>query len=227
MTEPFQSASADGETCWTLIHSAANGSASALNQFALRYEPVVRKSLQFRWTNPGRKRLIDDAVQEIFFECIRPGGVLAKAQCENPSGFRGFLFGVTRNVMRRFESRPDWQQPIGQEPIAVESSLGKVFDREFARAVMKEASAMQQRIAESDSREALRRVELLRARFHEDLPIREIAKRWGVESAWLHHEYAKAREEFRVALLKVVASYQPSATIAENEEHCRQLLGML
>lgn len=47
----------------------------------------------------------------------------------------------------------------------MKSSLGKVFDREFARAVMKEASAMQPRIAEGDSREALRRVKLLRTGF--------------------------------------------------------------
>ena len=127
--------------------------------------------------------MIDDAIQEIFLECIRPGGVLAKAQSECPGGFRAFLYGVTRNVILRFESRRDWHSISDQDPAVDESSLGKVFDREFARAVMKEASLLQHRIAELQGSAALRRVELLRARFHDDLSIREIAKSWAVDPA--------------------------------------------
>ncbi len=227
MNEQSKSAGDAGETCWTLIHSAANGSASAINQFAVRYEPVLRKSLRYRWTGPRRMRMIDDAIQEIFIECIRPGGVLAKAQSECPGGFRAFLYGVTRNVMLRFESRPDWHSISDQDPAADESSLGDVFDREFARAVMKEASLLQLRMADLQGPAALRRVELLRARFHDNLSIREIAKRWSVEPAWLHHEYARAREEFREALLKIIGTQQPLATDAENEVTCRQLLELL
>ena len=227
MNERSNSASDDGETCWTLIHSAANGSAVATNQFAIRYEPILRKSLRYRWTDPRRMRLIDDAVQEILIECIRPGGVLSKANSECPGGFRAFLYGVTRNVMRRFESSPDWHSISVQDPAVDESSLGKVFDREFARAVMKEASLLQHRIAELQGPAALRRVELLRARFHDDLSIREIAKRWSVEPVWLHHEYARARDEFRDARLNIIRTQQPMATDAENEVTCRQLLGLL
>jgi hypothetical protein len=39
----------------------------------------------------------------------------------------------------------------------------------------------------------VRRVELLTLRFHEAMPIREIARLWGVDAASLHHEYAQAR----------------------------------
>lgn len=227
MNEPPDSANDTGQTCWTLIRSAANGSAFAINQFAMRYEPILRKSLRHRWTNSKCSRYIDDAIQEIFIECIRPGGVLEKAKSEYPGGFRAFLYGVTRNVMLRIESRPDWQSIQEQDPAVDESSLGKVFDREFARAVMKEASLLQFQTAELQGSAALRRVELLRARFHDDLPIREIAKLWGVEPAWLHHQYAIARAEFRDALLNVIRAQQPLATKTENEQTCRDLLGLL
>ncbi len=227
MNEKSNPASDASETCWTLIHSAANGSASAINQFAIRYEPILRQCLRYRWTGPKRARLIDDAIQEIFVECIRPGGVLAKANSQYPSGFRAFLYGVTRNVMRRFESRPDWHSFTDKDPAADESSLGNIFDREFARAVMKEASQLQYRNAELQGPAALKRVELLRARFHDDLSIREIAKRWSVEPAWLHREYARARDEFRDALLTIIGLQQPLASNAENEETCRQLLLLL
>lgn len=216
-----------GETSWTLIKAAAEGSRSAANEFALRYEPVVRKCLQARWVRASGNKLIDDAVQDVFVECIRPGGVLARADKGYPGGFRAFLYGVVRNVMRRFEARPELQPLTDHEAIADESSLGRVFDREFARAVMKEASVVQARLAESRGPASVRRVELLRARFHGDLPIREIAREWAVDPAWLHHEYAKARDEFRAALLKVIATHQPQATDAENEHTCKELLGML
>jgi hypothetical protein len=47
--------------------------------------------------------------------------------------------------------------------------------------------------------DARRRVELLRLRFRDDLSIREIARRWKVEDAWLHHQYGQARKEFERA----------------------------
>jgi RNA polymerase sigma-70 factor (ECF subfamily) len=69
-------------------------------------------------------------------------------------------------------------------------------------------------------------VELLRLRFHENLPIRDIARRWGTDPAVLHHEYAKAREEFRSALLDVVTFHHAGGPGAI-EEACRNLLTSL
>jgi RNA polymerase sigma-70 factor (ECF subfamily) len=51
----------------------------------------------------------------------------------------------------------------------------------------------------------VRRVELLRLRFEDNLPIRTIAERRQVSAAELHHSYALARREFKAALLEVVA----------------------
>jgi RNA polymerase sigma-70 factor (ECF subfamily) len=47
-----------------------------------------------------------------------------------------------------------------------------------------------------------------------------------VDAAALHHEYARARREFKTALLEVMAFYHPgSATEAERE--CAELLEYL
>ena len=50
--------------------------------------------------------------------------------------------------------------------------------------------------------------------------------RWNVEAAGLHHEYATAREEFRAALLDVVAFHHAGDPGAVEEE-CRKLLLLL
>jgi RNA polymerase sigma-70 factor (ECF subfamily) len=218
--------SSDGATCWNLIRAAAAGSHSASDQFAKQYEPVIRRFLMARWNSGPWQKQIDDAVQDVFVECIRPGGILGKMESGIASGFRAYLFGVVRNVIRRYESRKDLQLLV-RDVVSDESSLGKVFDREFARAVMKEASQVQTKAAEELGPAAVLRIKLLHTRFHDNLPIRDIAKQWAVDPAWLHHEYATARAEFRQALMKVIATHQPMATDAENEKTCKELLAAL
>jgi RNA polymerase sigma factor (sigma-70 family) len=227
MPLPNQSGAPENETCWTLIHAAADGSQTALSQFAERYQATVRKTLAARWNYSRRIDWIDDAVQEVFVECIRPGGALSKADSRFSGGFRAYLFGVTRNVILRYESRPIAGQLDPEDVISDEATFGEVFDREYARAIMKEASQLQLRNAEAQGDAAIRRVELLHARFFDGLPIRAIAELWCVDPAWLHHEYSKARDEFLTALLEVVSASQPSATHAENQATCKDLLGML
>jgi hypothetical protein len=46
-------------------------------------------------------------VEETFVECFRRGGALEVEGAGRVPGFRAFLIGVTRNVARRFESRPE------------------------------------------------------------------------------------------------------------------------
>jgi RNA polymerase sigma-70 factor (ECF subfamily) len=100
------------------------------------------------------------------------------------------------------------------------------LDREWARALMREAAEVHADHARQAGPDAERRLELLRLRFHEGLTIREIARLWHVEAARLHHEYAKARNEFRAALLLVVRSHRPG-TDAEVEQACAELLTLL
>ena len=66
----------------------------------------------------------------------------------------------------------------------------------------------------------LRRVELLRLRFHEGLPIREIRRRWGSDPDAVHRDYARARREFQMALAEVVARHHPGSTPVEIEHEC-------
>ncbi len=70
------------------------------------------------------------------------------------------------------------------------------------------------------------RVELLRLRFEDNLPIRTIAERRGVPAAGLHHAYALVRQEFKAALLEVVAFHQPGSP-AEVEQEAAGLLKSL
>jgi RNA polymerase sigma-70 factor (ECF subfamily) len=169
---------------------------------------------------------VDDAVQDVLLECFRPNGVLQRADPEYAGGFRAFLFGVVRNVARRYEAKRRIHE-LPHEIMADDTTVGQVFDREFARAVMREASQLQLRLAQAEGPHALRRFQLLSLRFQDSKPIRDIAVEWNVDAAWLHHQYATARTEFRRALMQVVALQHPQATPAESERIARGLLGLL
>ena len=69
-------------------------------------------------------------------------------------------------------------------------------------------------------------IELLRLRFEENIPIRENAKRWGIDAARLHHAYALARQEFRATLMELVAFHHPDSP-AEVEIEAAGLLRAL
>lgn len=217
-------------TCWTALHAAAEGVAGAREGFAARYAPLVRAYLAARWRESPRFGDLDDAVQEVFVECLRAGGGLERAEPGRPGGFRAFLYGLVRNVALRFEQRGGRRREAPLEDDAAvaarESSLSRVFDRAWARAMVEQAAALQASRAEGAGAEARRRVALLRLRFHDALPIREIARRWGVEAAELHRQYAKARAEFKGCLIDVLQA-EGHADRAEAERACRELLGLL
>src|SRR5262249_57556727 len=84
-----------------------------------------------------------------------------------------------------------------------------VCRRVWAKARLRGAARRQAERARGAGPDAERRVELLRLRFHEGLPIREVARLWQADAARLHHEYARARQEFKAALLEVVAFHRP------------------
>ena len=219
-------------TCWTVIQAAAAGSLSDRAEFARRYDCVVRAYLASRWRGSPCFHELDDAAQEVFVECFKQGGVLDRVECGRPGGFRAFLYGAVRNVALRFEhNRPGRRQPLptsGVELDQIESdelSLSRAFDRAWAKALLREAASLQEQRAQGTGEMACRRVELLRLRFHEDLPIRTIAERWGVEPAALHHEFAKARHEFKAALVDVVAFHHPGS-LEEIQRACSNLLSL-
>jgi RNA polymerase sigma-70 factor (ECF subfamily) len=213
-------------TCWTVIRAAAAGSRAGRDELGRRYLGVVRAYLSARWRGSALRYELDDATQEVFVECFRQGGAVEVAGAGRVHGFRAFLYGVIRNVARRFESRTVRAAGPLPENAAVELSQSRLFERTWAQAIMAEAAELQGQRAAEEGAEAVLRVELLRLRFEENLSIRAIARRWGIEAARLHHAYALARQEFKTALLEVVAFHQPGSP-AEVEQEAASLLKVL
>lgn len=215
-----------------MIAAAADGDSDQRAAFARRYAPALRSYLAARWPGPPLGQEIEDAVQVVFLECLKADGVLANADVNRSAGFRGFLYGTVRNVARRFEdqlrrNKERSAHDLPEPPDAGgEARLSQVFDRAWAARVMRDAAIRQSEWAAGAGEDAMRRVELLRLRFQEGLPIRIIAARWEADPARLHHEYAQARREFKRALLEVVAFDQPADAEAVNRE-CRALLSLL
>ncbi len=224
---------AEESTCWTLLRDAAAGGEAPRAEFAARYAPVVRAYLAARWRGSKLIQELDDTIQDVFIECLRDGGLLDRARADQPGGFRAFLYGAVRNVALRAEARRARQ--LARNPMEIvdlqgipgrEEALSRVYDRAWARAVVREAAERQSVLAARRGEAALRRVELLRLRFHEGIPIREIARLWGLEAASLHHEYARARQEFRSALRDVIASQHPGSP-EDVDRQCAQVLSLL
>ena len=196
-------------TCWSVIAGAAAGSQRDRREFARRYEPIARAYLAARWS---RGQEIDDAVQDVFLACFEQGGVLQRADPER--GFRAFFYGVVRNVARRFEERrrDGRERPAHSDLDEVQAdafSLSEAFDRAWAQSILAQDAQRLAMIAREAGPEAQRRVQILRLRFEDDLPIRDIAKRWDADPTHVHRQYARARREFKRALLEVVAFHHP------------------
>ena len=222
------------QTWWTLVNDAAAGDDEARERFAATYLGVVRAYLAARWRGGPLVAELDDAVQETFVECFREGGALTRVKGPEQGRFRTFLFAVARNVGRRFEEKRTRDNMRRQGGSLHESRFetdeehaSRAFDRAFAETVMARAAERQQLTANAAGDAAIRRVELLRLRFQDDLPIREIAKRWNEDAAVVHHEYAKARDEFREALVAELRFQNPDATVSEIDDECLALLQLL
>ena len=220
-------------TCWTVLRGAAIGDGESREAFAARYTPLIRAYLAARWRDSPLLQELDDAAQDVFIECLKQGGVLQRADPGRPGGFRAFLYGLVRNVALRVEQArargrerllSDVDRSVGDG--VAQESLSHVFDRAWAKAVMREAADRQAERAEREGEASLRRVELLRLRFQDGLPIREIARLWAADPAALHREYSRARDEFKAALLEVMAFYHPGSP-AEAERESAELLGLL
>ncbi len=218
------------ETCWTLLQGVAAGESVARDDFGERYLPIVKSYLAARWRGARHANDLDDATQEVFFEFLRKDGALQRALVGARRGFGAYLFGVTCNVARRFESgQRKGLKRVSSEPLEEFEFAGddepasEIFQRGWANALIAEAAKRMREQASVTGERAAKRVELLELKFSEELPIRKIAERWGEEPAVLHHEYARARKEFRVALKDVIRFHHPGSA-AEVEDELVQVL---
>jgi RNA polymerase sigma factor (sigma-70 family) len=189
-----------------------------------------------RWRNGALARELDDAVQDAFVECFRDGGALGRADPDKPGRFRTFLFAVVRNVARRREERyVQHARRHADETVdadareARDERASRAFDRAWATTLLRAAAELQESRASSAGPDAVRRVELLRLRFHDGRPIRDIAALWGEEPTRVHHEYARARKEFQRALRDVLAEHlgNHSDSTDDLDRECRALLESL
>jgi len=220
-----------GETCWTVIRAAAIGDSAARSAFADKYEAMIRGYLEIRWRGRLLASETGDAVQEVFVECLKPGGVLERADA-GQGELRGLLRRVVQNVARRYEERAIkrgrirpadtvWFAEVqGDEP-----GQATVFDRCWAHSIIEEATKRFRVLAAQDGEAGQRRVELLERRFGDDEPIRKIAAAWGLPAQDLHNAYKKARKEFYRCLREVIAFHRPDTTDLSGE--CRKVLEMI
>jgi RNA polymerase sigma-70 factor (ECF subfamily) len=216
-------------TCWELIRGAAAGDAACCETFAHEYEAPVRAFFAARWRAAQRAQEVDDAVQQVFLECFKERGALAKADAQHASGFRALLYSVARNVALRFESARA-VPGAGVEPDllpADEVTLSRAFDRAFALMVVREAAGrMREKARLLGDPEAWRRVEMLRLHFEQNQKISAIAESWGVEAKILYRHFEKARAEFEGALLETVALHHRGPP-AELRREAAQLASLL
>lgn len=210
------------ETRWNVIRGAAAGHPADREEFARRYESIIRVYFAARWRQSPMKREIDDATQEVFLVCFREGGALVRADPRRSGGFRAFLYGIVRNVARRIERQSQTPVSVEFDEIPTPGDPFELdFDRAWARSLVNIALELQSSRAQDDS--ALRRVDLLRLRFNEEMPIREIAERWNHDPADLHREYGKSRQEFSSALKSVVREHYTSVDRSV-DDRCQDLL---
>jgi len=221
------------ETCWTIVGRAAKGETEAYSVFVHSYLGCVRAFLSKRWRGTPQLHYVDDAVQEVFLDLLRADGALSRFDPERGLRFRSFLFGVVHKVALRHEERAgrDRRRRAGDapEPDEIPNSdptMSRLFDREWAMCLIQRARERLERQADQAGEAARRRVDLLRLRFVDGMPIREIAGLWDVDAARLHKVYAKAREEFKVALRAEVTFHNPG-TAAEIDRECQHLLELL
>jgi len=215
-------------TCWTLIRGAAGGDGEDRNSFARLYLPVVRSCLEARWRASPLAGEVEDAVQVVFLECCRDGGALEKVWPGKPGSFRSFLYTVVKNVAHRFEvgrARSRARRAGSRFELsaveAEEEGLASAFDRAWLLSLLDQALALQEDRAREKGDDAVRRMELLRLRHVEDVPIRDIARRFNEPADRMHYEYRKARMDFVKALEEVLAFQYPDDPEARKREFDR------
>jgi DNA-directed RNA polymerase specialized sigma24 family protein len=164
-------------------------------------------------------------------ECRGTADALAPVDPTESGRFRTWLHAVTRNIALRHEERRQGPRArevtfdsVAIEPAAREAILSVVFDRSWARALVRRAEVRMRREAATDSDR--RRIDLLRQRFVDGLSIKDIAVATSEDAARLHKEYARVRKTFKWALRREISDHDGRSP-TEVEAECARLLSLL
>jgi RNA polymerase sigma factor (sigma-70 family) len=220
-------------TSWSMILGAAARRPEDQERFAALYTPMVKAYLAARWRLPILHEDVEDAAQEVMLQCFRREGALESVDPALGSGFRAFLYGVTRNVAamtERKSARTHEAQAAHSgvfERMNDEASLSHVFDQGWAEVVVREARSHLQRRALMRGGSALLRARALELRYQEGLPPREIALRLGLAAKQVYRLLEDGQTDFQDALLEVMAVHVPTASRPELEQKCADLLLLL
>ena len=216
-----------------MIEGAVSGDAEARRRFAVLYSPALQAYFKDRWRNSPCLSSVDDAVQDVFVDCYKQEGALDRVNKRREGGFRPFFYGVARNIALRIEraARRDQSRGAGAnfDPDTIDAendSASKVFDRAWARSIVQEAVVLHYDRAQLLGERARLRVEILRLRFEEDMPIREIAKHLNVTPEVAHREYARGRQSYQKVLEEVAAAHYGDSSI-DIRERCCEIAALL
>jgi RNA polymerase sigma-70 factor (ECF subfamily) len=216
-----------------MILGAAARQPADQERFVMRYTPLIKAYLAARWKLPVQHEDVSDASQEVLLQCFREHGALETVDPGAGSGFRAFLYGVTRNVAAMTERKWSRLKETQASHSGVfelandEASLSHVFDRGWAEVVVREARSLLHRRSLMRGGSSALRARGHELRYQEGLPPRDIAPRLGLDVKKIYRLLEDAQIDFQEALLEVMASEAPNASRAELERKCVDLLLLL
>ena len=205
-------------TCWMVIRGAKQGRDADRNRFTRRYMPIVRSYLQARWSKSSMAIDVDDATQAVFSDCFR----LDAAGVGAPGSFRPRSPGLDAGGRGALRASPPacTHGGGGKGPVrAVRPRLCRRGSRGGARASRGAGRAPATRPHASAPNSCA-------CGSKRKLRIEQIARRWGVDAETLHDAYTRAKEEFRRALIDVVA-FHHGGTRDEVVRECGRLLALI
>lgn len=224
---------ASDSTRWTVVLGAAACREPHRESFCRTYGPLIHAYLAARWRLPADHERVLDAAQEVFVDCLKPGGALTRVETDRPGGFRAYLHGVVSNVAavaeRRFARRREAGARSGFDFDEIqdrEASLSQVFDRGWTELLLTEAyRILRQRDADDPRGRAC--IRALTLRYRDALPPREIAARTGQDVDDVYQLLKTGKRRFRAALLAAMAVHHPDDSEQELEAKCIDLLSVL
>jgi DNA-directed RNA polymerase specialized sigma24 family protein len=193
-----------------LLALAIAGERSAQDHFCRRFLPQVRRWLRSRWRGAVLASLVDDAAQEVFLECCRPGGALSRIDRGRRVRIVAYLHGVVGNVAARVERREARQ--LARRARYRTGWLCRPTDGEaaidaVARAALRAAvRAAVQALSLEPATAGHSLAELVQLHFGAAQPVRAIAAAWQLPAARVHALRRRACRRLRRRLARTLSA---------------------